>query len=379
MAIHPNPLSVKYLTGVVSSRPDRAAWRSQYIGDTLLPMRDVGGYQLAWDVVQSENGLAGMYALNGRPIPGSDIMFEQRYSEVHNIMASKILHPTDVMQLREAGQLAVSKTGKALAEASQRKLRDAIAWCDDTVDATKEYLQLRALQGSIAWPPNDADGNPISELAPEWGNLQITITYPLRTVFQQNVSTLVGFNSRTGGAVAWNTIATANPLLDLEVIAQYIEELTGLDAHNSRIIMGGEVMSYLAFNANIISWFQGTEKGTKMVDAQALKQVIETKIGYSIEIYNAKWTYRTSVDAAGGPTIHAVPFLGRGKVLIVPKNSNPGYTAVAPSPDGKYKPGKYQWLVREERPPWETEIGEGLVCLPIPEHFTEIFVLDVFN
>ena len=145
MALHPNPLSVKYLTGVVETRPDHKAWRNQYIGRKLMPEREVESYQLTWDVVSSENGLAGIYALNGVPKPGSDKLFAQKYAEVINVMAMRVLHPTDVAILREPGELAVTRTGRALREKAQRKLRDLIAWCDDTVDATVEYMILRAL------------------------------------------------------------------------------------------------------------------------------------------------------------------------------------------------------------------------------------------
>ena len=379
MALHPNPLSLKFVTGVVQTRPDEAAWRTQYIGNKLLPTRKVGGYELTWDVVQSENGLAGIYAINGRPIPGSDKLFEQRYAEVQNIMASRVLHPTDVTRLREAGELAVSKTGKALLQASQRKLREAVEWCDDTVDATVEYMIMRALQGNIYWPPKDASGSDLGSIMPEWGNVSIQIDYPLRSVFNQAATTLSGYQSRSGAGYAWTDADNADPVLDLEVIAQYIIETTGLDAHQSTIIMGGEVISYLGGLTSIKDWIQGTERGTNMVAWKDLVDFIRTKIGYKIVEYNARWTYRTDTDSPDGPTITSIPFLDRGKILIIPNQANPGYLAVAPSPDGKYNPGKYNWLVTDQEPPWETRVGEGQVCLPIPEHWDSIFVLDVFN
>ena len=116
-----------------------------------------------------------------------------------------------------------------------------------------------------------------------------------------------------------------------------------------------------------------------MVAWKDLVDFIRTKIGYKIVEYNARWTYRTDTDSPDGPTITSIPFLDRGKILIIPNQANPGYLAVAPSPDGKYNPGKYNWLVTDQEPPWETRVGEGQVCLPIPEHWDSIFVLDVFN
>lgn len=379
--LHPNPLSVKFLTGVIESRPDRETWRQEYIGLSLLPQRSVNGYELTWDVIQSENGLAGLYAINGRPVPGSDMLFEQKYAEVKNIMSARVLHPTDVMILREPGEIAHTKTGRNMREASQRKLRDAISWCDDVVDATVEYMIMRSLQGSIAWPPKDADGNAISTGMPEWGNVSITINYPLRTEFQQAATTLVGYQSRSGAGYAWTDEDNSKPMKDLEVIAQYILETTGLDAHNSTIVMGGEIMSYLAFNADFLAWIKGTEYavGRGFIDPAAVKDYIQTKVGYKLKLYNARWTYRTNVGSTDGPTVNSVPFLDRGKILIIPNRSTPGYFATAPSPDGKYNPGKYTWMVSENEPPWETRVGEGLVGLPVPEYYDSIFLFDAFS
>lgn len=378
MALHPNPLSLKYLTGVIESRPDRKAWRSQYIGTGICPMKPVGGYELTWDVVQSENKLAGIYAINGRPVPGSDILFEQKYSEVQNIMYSRVVHPTDVARFREPGELALSREGKALLQASQNKLRRLIGECDDSVDATVEYMIMRALQGNIYWPPLDADGTPITDLQPEWGNVSIRIDYPLRAAFNQAATTLTGYESRTGGGAVWTDTVNSNPILDLEVIAQLILETTGLDPYSSTIYMAGEVMSYLTVNEEIVSWIKGTEKGTNYMAPKDMMTFIETKVGYKIKLYNARWTYRSDTDSTSGPTINSIPFLDRGNLLIIPDGADPGYFAMAPSPDGAYKSGKYQWMGEDKEPPFETRVGEGLVGLPVPEHWDSIFVFDAF-
>ena len=95
---------------------------------------------------------------------------------------------------------------------------------------------MQALQGSIVWPPNDEDGNAITDLMPEWGDLQLTINYPLRSNFNQAATTLVGYNSRTGGAKAWTDTAS-NPVLDLEVIAQLIVKTTGLNVDQFEIVL----------------------------------------------------------------------------------------------------------------------------------------------
>lgn len=376
-SLHPNPLSRTYLDGVLKERPDHDAWRAQYIGPTLFPKKDVPAYRLAWDVIRSENNLAGIYAINGRPLPGSDMRFAEKFQEVQNIMSSRVIDPEDVMYLREAGEVAVGSAGWNLKRAAQDHINAQISACDDEIDAQKEYLALKALQGQIVWPPVDGSGNAITPAMPQWGHVQITVNYPIRTVFNQDATTLVGYSARTGGAAAWTDTVNSNPLLDLEVIAELIEETIGVNAHGSRIICGGGLLSRLCFNEEIISWIKGNGEGTiKYVAPEEVKGLIKTKIGYTLEEYNAKWTYRSNLDSPDGPTITAVPFLTRNRMIIIPPGVDLGYMASAPSPDGKYQSGKYTWSVRDEEPPWETRVGAGEVCWPVFKNADAVFLFD---
>ena len=57
----PNPLNPQFLLEAVLKFPVE----KNYIGLGLLPQREVGAYELTWDVQQDENNLAGVYAVNG--------------------------------------------------------------------------------------------------------------------------------------------------------------------------------------------------------------------------------------------------------------------------------------------------------------------------
>ena len=374
--LHPNPLSRIYLDGVIKERPDQEAARARYIGSTLFPSKEVPAYRIAWDVIKSENNLAGIYAINGRPIPGSDMRFAEKFQEVQNVMSARVVHPEDVMYLREPGEPSVGTASWNLKRRAQDNINEKIAVCDDEVDAQKEYLALKAVQGQIVWPPVDGDGNAIGTPMPQWGHSQMVINFPIRSTFKQDATTLMGFAARTGTQVAWTDPVNSNPLVDLEVIAELIYETTGLDAHGSRIIMGGGLMSRLCFNAEIISWIKGTERGTNYIAPEDMKNLIKTKIGYEIQEYSATWTYRTGEDADGGPTINSVPFMARNRMLIIPPSVKLGYMASAPSPDGNYRSGKYTWVVKDQEPPWETRIGEGEVCFPVFQAADQIFIFD---
>lgn len=375
-SLHPNPLTVRYLTGVIKERPDHAAWRAQYIGNSLLPQRDVPAYNLEWDEIKSRNNLAGFYAINGKPVPGGDIPFSTKYQELKNIMAARVVHPNDVMVLREPGEIAVTRVGRAMREKAQRKVRNGVADCDNEIDATVEYMQMHALQGEIVWPPKDESGNSISPGMAEWGDVDMVMQFPYRVAFHQNASTLSGYAARGGAGYAWTDETNSDPVKDLEVIAELISETIGIDAHGSTLIMGSGLLSRLAFNAKIIAWIKGTDPGINYVATTEMMDFIKTRIGYTIRPYAAKWTYESNRSNDEGPTIQSVPFLGRNKILIIPPGVQVGYFGVGPSPDGKYAPGKYTWVKSDEEPPWETRIGEGLVGFPVLERPNEIFLLD---
>lgn len=378
---YPNPLSRAFLQEVVEQRPDEMAIRKNYIGSTLLPFEDVDEYQLTWDTVKAENGLAGIYAIRGRPVPGSDRLFEQMFARVQHVMATRIVDPYSVMVLRDPGMVGVrSRAESSARERSLRKIRESIEWCDDRIDTTIEYMIMNTLQGSITWPPTDADGAAITEVAPEWGEASFTMTFPLRSTFNQAATTLVGYDSRAGAQVAWND-TSASPIKDLEVIAELIWRTTGLPARGSTIICSASVLSYLAFNTEFVNRITGTESGIRFLDIGALKEFIATNLGFKFLEYDAMWTYRTSVGSDAGPTISSVPFLPAGRCIILPPGEDFGTFATAPAPgqDDAFDTGKYVWVAKDEEPPFETRLGEGIIGFPMPKRIDSVFVFDAWS
>jgi len=375
MALHPNPLTKQFMTGVIKTRPELDAYRAQYLGSTLLPKKPVGAYKLTWDVVSSENNLAGLYAINGVPVPGSELPFASKFSEAKNVMASRVMHAQDVMILREPGKPAVGTNAWNMRKEAQDKLRKKAAACDDEVDSQIEYMQMHALQGEIVWPPVDGSGADIESPMPSWGDVQITISFPLRAVFQQAATTLSGYNARAGGGVAW-TDPSSDPILDLEVIAHLIERTIGVNAHGSKIIMGGTLLSYIAFNTKVLAWVQGTEKGTPFINTSKFQEFLKVQFGYELIPYNANWTYRSNITSPDGPTLNTVPFLRENRLIVIPPGVDVGYTASAPAPDGTYKPGKYTWHGKDVEPPYEDRVGVGEVVFPILERADQIFIFD---
>jgi len=384
MATFPNVLTTKFLDAMVKERPTSEALRAQYIGRRFFPEKDIGEYQVLWDVVRAANRIAGIYSMDGTPIPGDDPGFYQIMADVMNVMAARKLDEEAVMTLREPGELAIksrvlaNKRNKAL-----RHVRTKLASADDEVEATIEYLCLQALQGTITWPPKDDDGNTITSAPAYWGNASITLDLEFRANFKQDVSSLSGYNSRSGGGYNWKH-ASADPILDLEVVRDLMANTIHMPIRGATVIMGEDVLSYMATRPNVINWFKGTDTGQRFVNYPDLQDFLETKLGYNILTYSAVWTYETNLGSESGVTENHVHFLKPGKVIIIPPGALGGdiaYLATAPTagPDQSYKPGKYTWIDVMKKPPWTTELGVGIKGFPVLKSSQEVFVLDVFN
>lgn len=391
MAIFPNALSTRFLDTAIRERPDWEDQRAQYIGTSLLPFRSVEDYELTWDVIQSANHIAGIYAMDGTPIPGDDPEFYQMMSNVINVAASRKLDEQTVMTLREPGELALKsrvlqgKRAKAL-----RMLRRKVRSADNEVDTVVEYLIMHALQGEIVWPPVDNSGSTISGAPPYWGNASFTLDLSFRAAFVQDISTLSGWDSRSGGGYNWKH-ASADPVLDLEVIRELMTQTTHLPAYGSTLIMSEQVMSWLATRANILYWFKGTtgpatDGGaySRFIDSVALQNFIKTRLGYNIRLYDAAFTYESNKGSASGQTENYVNFLTPGKMIVIPPGAltpNNAYFATAPisGPNDAYRTGKQTWSEKMTKPPWTWEIGVQLKGFPILKTTQEIGVFDVFS
>ena len=374
---YPNPLTPAYLLGAINKRPTSYT-RQGYMGRKLLPEQAVYEYELTWDAIKAENQLAGVYTFAGKPVPGSDMLFEQMFADVVNLMAMRVIDPETVMKLREPGQPNISTSDRGAQMKAKRKYTEYVNWCDDRIEALVEYLIMSAMQGQVNWPPAQIA---TANWEPQFGDAIFNITYPFRTSpsFKQNATTLSGYDSRSGGGVAWNA-AAADPFLDLEVIAELIAETTGLSARNSTILCSTGVLSYLTQNTKFLNRIAGTDRGIDFLNVQLIKDFIRDRIGYKFVEYDAQYTYRTNVGSTDGPTITALRFLPRGRCLILPPGEDFGFFATAPhaGPDRSYKPGKYTWVYDEPTPPFETQLGIGQIGWPVLQRADSIFVFDAW-
>lgn len=398
MAVYPNDmLTPTFLMGAIQERPSRNAIRQSYIGESLFPRKDVPERRLMWDSMVSENNLAGFYSPKGAAVPGSDLMFATHFADLVDVKASRYLDADILAKVRDPGMPAIIKaagesfTVAGIVERVNSHIKDNLAWCDDAVDAQLEYMAIGAITGAINWPPRDANGVAIPNNMPHWNpEMTLSVQFPLRAEFQQNASTLTGYNGRTGGGYAW-TNASADPIKDLEVIAQFMVEQVGIDPFGAKIIMSRSTLSQIAFQPNILRWITGVEyngsglalngsPALQYADVSQLKNFIQTRLGYEIVTYDAQWTYRTLNKTTGVETVHRVKFLPEGKIVILPKGFDLGFMAMAPheTQNNNWVTGKAAWYWQSEKPPIMREMGVNVVAFPVVNYPDEIFNLNVY-
>lgn len=398
MAFYPNHfLSSAYLIGAVNGRPSKEAIRQNYIGLGLLPWDEVPERQVVWDVMESENNLAGVFAPKDQAVPGDDLLFSSVYANMIDVKASRMLESWAVQQLRDPGMPSVYKAGGAATaiKGMQQRLRDhfnkRLAWSNQVVDSQIEYFALHALQGNIVWPPVDNNGAAITYPMPHWNaKMPVNVTFPLPAGQNQAATTLAGYvtggSARSGGGAAWTDATNADPLKDLRVINEYVSKTLGIRLQGGRILMPTTVLNYMLECDNVLKWIAGTDytqTGTRQYASEAnLKAFIQTQVGWTIETYDAQWTFRTRSPGTK-PTITRVDFLKDGYIIILPPGETMGHMMTAPlqsSPgaSGTWVYGKMGWKYENPKPPFEIEVGVNVVAWPRFD-FYDWFLMDCYN
>lgn len=392
MPVYPNDmLSPVFLMGVVNSRPSTEAIKQQYKGLSLFPFKEVSERRLTWDIVFSENNLAGFYDPKGQAIPGDDILFSQAFASLIDVKASRHLDPDIANSIRVPGRPAMYRAGgdnylATSREANERQhLQERISWCDDAVDSQIEYMAMQlASTGQIQWPPRDQNGSVISPAMPHWNaEMPLSIVFPMESWKKQTASSLVGWNGRVNATarVPW-TNTTADVIQDLEIVAELFIRQTGLSVRGGRVIMSEQMLSRLAFNTVFINWVAGSNReqpgARQYIDIDEMKTIIKTRLGWTIETYDSQWTFRTHV-AGTKPTVNRVPFMNPNKIIIIPPGSQTlgnMATTFLRRADGSYKSGKYAWSYETPKPPHEIEVGENIVVFPVVQTNYDWMILD---
>lgn len=325
-------------------------------GISLFPPTQVSAYELTWDVIQAENQLAGVYAVDGEIKPGDETKLDTLFTEVCRIGSSRVVKEGDVMTLREAGTSVFdNRTMNDIRRKAESELRLRLQESNSETNATIEYFCLNALQGQLVWPPA-ALPNP-----PGFAQTNFTINWTLGG--SGNISALTG-----GAGIAWSTVATANPVTDLQAIALDMEN-HGVPINDSQltIICSQQVLQYLANNTVLRNALQYTNPG--FLDFTQVRRYFMEVLGHTIVPYGATYSYRTYSADGKTYTSTRTRFLGANQVIIFPSAmaGELGDLAVAPSMANNWNASKFTWRT-ERTNPWVVEVGVGINCFPRLKH-----------
>ena len=350
----PNPLNPQFLLEAVLKFPVE----KNYIGLGLLPQREVGAYELTWDVQQDENNLAGVYAVNGEIKAGHPRIYQQLFADVINIGAARVLDADSVMALRDPGVIGMTQGGGvvgAIRAKAERKVAEALADANSEVDASIEYLIINALRGSINWPPAGVTNPP-----PGWGQTVFNIDFKFDTRHTGNISAITG-----GAGVPWSTIATADPARDLGAIAVNHQDNAGVDMSEFTLVCSRHVIRHLANNTTFQTFFRYKTENT-MLNFNEVKAWLQSQLGVNIVVYDAQYTYR-SVSTGGAVTISRARFLPTNEILVIPNLKSIGQFSTAPAKANNWQTGKWTWI-DEKVNPWVTMLGVGEIGFPMLAH-----------
>jgi len=384
----PNPLSTFFMEAVLEERPTKAFRLGPRIGGRFLPLKGYTNYRIVWDKVREYSPIAGAYALEDLPDTMDELDFETFQSDVLHWGSRMTLSPKQIMFLRMPGQGQVSNvsygTGPAADDMRAKdaaKIADYTRMMNEALENVFEFLRMGSLLGQIWWPPKTAAGANIAaaDVPLSMGRQKLNHAIPFLASsaagggFHQAATTLTGI---TGGVaatgVAWNAAALADPIKDMAVIMDLLEDRMNLTTENLLVLMARRVLAHVANQTAVLNWILGKqyERDRTFITISEIRNYVQTQFEWTIEFYQSKWEYvaQSQFDQPK-PTVNQVPFMNYGTVLILP---NPEIqemgvlaTAPAPGPAHQWRDGKYLWMYTEPKPPFGREMGMGGFYWPL--------------
>jgi hypothetical protein len=374
---------------VLEERPTMIQRLGPRIGTRFLPVATYSSYRIVWEKIREYSPMAGGYAMEDLPNTMDELDFETFQSDVYHWGARMTLSPKQLMFLRFAGQVQAvnANTGYGVGPAADdyrqrdtQKMAQYTRMMNDAMDNVLEYLQMKALLGRIVWPPRDEDGNQIAaaSLPLSMGRQKLNQPYGFLANssgntdgFEQNATSTFGVaSSISSTGVAWNNVTTANPIHDMEVIGDLLEDRMSLTNDNLLVLMARKVLAFLGRNANILDWILGENRDRQFMTTSQQREFIQTQFGWTVEYYQSKWEYvkQDELDDTK-PAVRQVPYMDYGTVLILPRPEIQEMGKIAscpaPGPAHTWQAGKYMWIVRDEKPPFKADMGMGAFWWPL--------------
>lgn len=303
-----------------------------FIGEQFFPIEMEPTEESIWDIVKPGEGLASLRAADGEARLMQGKSFDRKIASVTDMAAKRRLNISDIRAIREAGEMPIienSLVGQMRARAERRITRE-LGRMRTVVENRLEWARINALMGSISYTDTSS-------------NLKVDIDYGI-PADQTDLSP----------SVDWDTIATSNPLADIQTWIEKVTETTGIVPTTA--IMSRKALYYAGQSTLLRGEFKYTNPILTAKDVQSL---FLDRLGLNVITYEARY-WENDV---------AYRFLPVNKLILVPDvavlNGIQRFadTAVVPHPLNDYKGSYYVWN-DEKKDPWGIEVGVGLTALP---------------
>jgi len=339
---------------------------SDYLFETLLPEEARASYRASAGNMIVRSTMAGLVGMDS-PYPPSGMVESSTFDEATAKVANHV--PLTEAAIRELQTLLGFLSGQATSAAASvnRVQEEALNFLDKVIIQahldTAEYLRGEALTfGNIDWTFNQK-------------RLQVSYGFPAAHFLTARTGTASYYNT---ASAFWTDVRTARKLLkqNLSAVIAHTDTINDIvynDANKARVIgedgLGGFTLQRYSGT---------TEQPTG--DARDTVRIIG---------YDREGEILDTVNL--GKTI-LVPFMSRGKVLFVGKNTRSGYrvgegstddpdnalrlgyTHIAPTVEGGGAPGRWAELFTPELAPWSLH-GRGVTNLiPVIESNDKVVI-----
>lgn len=303
-----------------------------HIGARFFPNEEEPTEESIWDVVKAGEGLASFRATDAEARLMEGKKFDRRIASVTDMAAKRRLNITDIRAIREAGENPIVERSlvSQMAKRAERRITRELGRMREVVDNRLEWARMNALLGEISYKDTN-------------NNVSIQLDYNI-PVTQKNLNP----------GVDWDTVATSDPIKDLQTWIEVIVDKTGVTP--TQFITSRKAL----FLAGQSEKLRGEFKYTRpLLTASDVQSVFMDKLGLTAIIYDSVY-YENDT---------AYRFIPQNKFILLPDTDSLtgshrfADTAVVPHPLNDYKGAHYVWK-KEEKDPWGIEVGVGLTALP---------------
>lgn len=343
-------------TGVVRGLP----LPKEYIGERLLPMRDVPSDELMFDIIQDANPMSALVRPGQESPPVDGQQFSEAWVSAYYTKIKRVLRAQDLRRLRAIGDAPnLNPAIDQMRLTAEATIRAEAIRLNAMVDARIEWFRIGALLGDI----NASGGDAFTDVGFRDTNALIRGSYAdTRGVLAPNVD--------------WDVVATSDPLGDLETWFKDLRYTVG------EIIIPPERLWDIQRSTKVrTAFFAGTTAGVNTRDILPRSQVItllEGEFGVRVTPYNS--VYTTESGPPGAKVIAEHRFLDENKVIILP-NEPVGFTGTSPAEQNNMQPGKFAWVedpaVSGRKDPWVYQLGCGWYGYPVVQQPQRIMVATV--